>query len=540
MKLKNTLSLLGVILLVILSFSSCKEDFSDIGINILNGQDIPGNFDDSKTVIAYSRKLLPVATNAMPVYKLGVYNDPVYGKTTANFLTQLGLTNANPDFAADEIVGEVVLDSVYMYLPYFSTVTTEDETNTYTLDSIYGNQPINLSVYESTYFLNSFDPLTSFEEAQKYYSDQQALFESHLASLLVDVSDFTPSDQEIVLTQELNEDESNAADTLKRLKPGIRVALDNTFFKNKILDKEGALELFNQNNFNDYFRGIYFKTTSNNEDGTMFLFDTQSADITLSYHYQIPKLDDNGDPVVDQQGNAVLETVNDNFTLTLSGVQTNVFENNFPQEILSDLASPNTIDGEDNLYLKGGDGALAVIELFGPDNDGNGVADELDELRTQEWLINEANLIFYVNQDKVTGGEAEPDRVFLYDLKNNRVLSDYAQDQTVTLQTSEAISHHLGILERGEDENGDYYKIRITHHISNLINKDSTNVPLGLVVSQNVLLANYKELKEEQSPSITRIPASAVIAPKGTVLYGNTAADPDKKLKLQIYYTEPN
>ncbi len=540
MKLKHTFSHVGVILAVVLSFSSCKEDFSDIGIDILNGQEIPGDFDDSKTVTAYSRKLLPVATNNMPVYRLGIYNDPVYGKTTSNFLTQIGLSDANPDFADDEIVGEIVLDSVYLYLPFFSTVQTEDDATTYTLDSIFGNQPINISVYESTYFLNRFDPESGFEEPQKYYSDQQSLFESHLNSLLVEISDFTPSNEEIILTQELNEDESNVIDTLKQLKPGIRVALDNDFFKEKILDKEGETVLFNQNNFIDYFRGIYFKTTTDNADGTMFLFDTEDADITMSYHYEIPELDENDEPLLDENGDPILKTVNKHYNFTLSGVQTNVIENNIPLDILSDLATPNTVDGEENLYLKGGDGIISVIELFGPDNDNNGVADELDELRTKEWLINEANLIFYVNQDKVTGGSAEPDRIFLYDLRNNELLIDYNRDLTFGLDAFEAVNQHLGILERGSDDNGDFYKIKITHHISNLINKDSTNVPLGLVVSQNVLLANFKDLIEEQSPSVTSIPVSSIIAPKGTVLYGNSSSNQDKKLKLQIYYTEPN
>ena len=540
MKLNNSISLFSVVLVIILSFASCNEDFSEIGIDILNGQEIQGTQDNSKTVIAYSRKLLPVATSNMPVYQLGVYNDPVYGKTTANFLTQISLSNQDPTFAQDEIQGEIVVDSVYLYLPFFSTIQTQDETNTYVLDSVFGNQPINISVYESTYYLNTFDPNTGFEESQKYYSNQQSLFESHLSSLLVNETDFTPSNEEIILRQELNEDETNALDTLKRLKPGIRVALDNAYFKEKIIDKEGELELFNQNNFKDYFRGIYFKASSNNDDGTMFLFKTDEANITISYHYQIPKLDEEDNPVFDDQGNPVLKTVNKNYTLTLSGVQTNVFENTIPSAILGDLASPNTAQGEENLYIKGGDGIMTIIELFGPDNDQNGIADELDELRTKNWLINEANLIFYVNQDMVTGGDAEPDRVFLYDLKNNAVLEDFSRDYTINLLPNIAINKHLGILERGSDNNGEYYKIRITNHITNLINKDSTNVPLGLVVSQNVMLANFNDLKEEQSPLITKLPVSSIVAPKGTVLYGNTATNEEKKLKLQIYYTEPN
>ncbi|MCB0464526.1 MAG: DUF4270 family protein, partial [Aequorivita sp.] len=71
--------------------------------------------------------------------------------------------------------------------------------------------------------------------------------------------------------------------------------------------------------------------------------------------------------------------------------------------------------GEENLYLRGGDGIISVVELFGKDNDNNGVADELQVLRDKKWIINEANLIFYVNQDLMVGDGTEPERIMIYD-----------------------------------------------------------------------------------------------------------------------------
>jgi hypothetical protein len=49
-------------------------------------------------------------------------------------------------------------------------------------------------------------------------------------------------------------------------------------------------------------------------------------------------------------------------------------------------------------YLKGGEGSMAILELFGPDADNNGVADELETIRNSGWLINEANLVFMLMQ----------------------------------------------------------------------------------------------------------------------------------------------
>jgi hypothetical protein len=95
-------------------------------------------------------------------------------------------------------------------------------------------------------------------------------------------------------------------------------------------------------------------------------------------------------------------------------------------------------------------------------------------------------------------------------------------------------------LERGTDENGDYYKIRITHHISNLVHNDSVNVPLALIATLNVLTGGFQSLENELESGLDFIPAASVIAHEGTVLYGNNTANEEKKLRLQIYYTEPN
>ena len=148
MKIKNLLPIAGTILFIIIALSSCQEDISTIGSELLGDETPNGILDDSQTVISYSRKLGPMQSNRLPAYQLGVYNDPVYGKSTISLLSQLTLEKSNPTFG-----DSAVLDSVFVYLPYFSTATTVDSTTTYELDSIYGASPINVSVLTSNYFL---------------------------------------------------------------------------------------------------------------------------------------------------------------------------------------------------------------------------------------------------------------------------------------------------------------------------------------------------------------------------------------------------
>ena len=125
-------------------------------------------------------------------------------------------------------------------------------------------------------------------------------------------------------------------------------------------------------------------------------------------------------------------------------------------------------------------------------------------------------------------------------------MGDYFLDTTSGNEPIDALTTHLGRLVRGSDNVGEYYKIRVTNHISNLVNKDSTNVQLGLIVSQNVLLNAFQvidsitNLPPEGLPRIKKVPRSSVISPEGTVLFGNNTSNEDKRLKLQISFIEPN
>ncbi len=514
MKIKELFPKVGAILFLIVAMASCQEELSDIGSGILGTESPNGILDDSQTVIAYSKKLGPVQSNRLPVYQLGIYKDPVYGKSEVNFLAQLTLESNNPKFGDSAIV-----DSVFVYLPYFNTSSTVDSVTTYELDSIYGGSPINITVSESNYFLRDLDPEGGFQEAQPYFSNQAPVFQEYLGQELAQVEDFIPSAAGFILREGESDEE--------KLAPGLRIKLPNSFFQEKIIDKEGAEELRNNSNFRNYLRGLYFKVNSLAEGGSLFLFDASTAYVAMYYSFN--------------KADKPEERDHKKFLFNFGGVKVNAYVNEaLPTPIQDVLDTPNTETGNENLYLRGGEGIISVVELFGKDADNNGVPDDLELLRAKKWIINEANLIFYVNQDLMVGGDAEPERIMIYDLKNSNVLADYLLDPTIGQPPADALRNHFGKLERGSDGNGKYYKLKITTHISNLINKDSVNVPLGIVVSQNVTNRTTQKLLVPQEPSIKKVPSSDVVSPKGTVLYGPASQNEEKRLKLQIYYTEPN
>lgn len=523
MILFKRLSYIPALLIAVVAFTSCDNEINTIGGELIGG----GNNNlpiYQAGVTASSINLPPVQTNGLPVHLLGVYKEPVYGVQVANVLTQVSLSGNNPDFG-----NEPQLDSVVLTLPYFSTKLEPDEDGNviYRLDSLYGNSPFKLSIFKSNYFLNDFDPETSFEERQKYFSDQSALFEANLSGEALFVSNsFLPSRSEVVYFEE---DDEGEMDTL-RVSPRARIHLPVQFFKEAILDKEGTSVLSNSNNFKNYFRGIYFKAEPVNGEGSMFLmnFANNEAGITLYYtNFAADTEDEDSDGDVTE-----LVGTPDSYKLNLGGNTVNTFIQELPASIAAEIEASNEETGAENIFLKGGEGSMAVINLFEDEA-------ELEDLRSRGWLINEANLTFFVNQDYIEGGKSEPERIFLYNLETNETLLDYRLDVPDPVNPLNSITNHSERLERTEDGDGISYKIRITEHVKKILNNDSTNVKLGLVVSQNFNLLTTSALKEPVN-GIKMVPSTSVISPRGTVLHGNLAEDEAKRIKFNIIYTETN
>lgn len=281
MNLRKTWGKWGILICSFIALTSCKEDLDYLESDLINQHNFSGVIDSLSTVVAYSMRANSVQTNGLPVNMLGLYNDPVYGWSNANVLTQLTLENPDPDFGNEPLINKVTLS-----IPYFSTAEAESEdgTTAYQLDSLYGNQPIKLSVYESNYFLRDYDPNTGYEELQKYYSNQNSIFENFLGTLIYEKDEFVPSNDEIVLNEGEENDEGESLE--ERLSPRMYVELDSAFFAQKILTQAGTDNLLNNNNFREYFRGLYFKTEAvSGSSGNYFLFNLEDASIEMEYTF---------------------------------------------------------------------------------------------------------------------------------------------------------------------------------------------------------------------------------------------------------------
>ena len=291
-------------------------------------------------------------------------------------------------------------------------------------------------------------------------------------------------------------------------------------------------------NFQNFFRGLYFQITDTQDEGVLSYLNLQGADIVLFYTSDIVDIND-----VNNNGSTtdiIQDDLASTYRINIAGTRAAFLRSEVPNQIQTDIANSfDPINGAERLYLNGGEGAMTFIDLFGPDQDNDGEADALTELKRKEIIVNEANLEFFVDQSVFANADPnkEPERIFIYDFETRNVLSDFA----ISGNGIAANTNHLGRLERDENGNGLKYRIRITRHIENILSGDVDNNRLGLFVSQNVALLGSAGVKNQTQPLVIEsIPVSSAISHEGTVLHGNLSSDVDKRLKLKVFYTEVN
>ena len=548
--MKNTckaLKLSSAVLLIILSFISCDKDFNTIESDVLgkgNSNFITDN--ENISITAFNKKLRSLKINNLSSNLFGFFNDPAFGQTTASIVTQITPTSFNTDFG-----NNTEIDSVVLRIPYFSKIDAGNSPDTngnqvYTIDSLYGSAHVKLSIYQNKYFLRDFNPNSNIDESQNYYSmsdialtgtDNIAVTENSIINfdlqkgdLIHEILKFLPSNKTIVL-------KSGSGDNgaIERLKPALRVKLDTAFWKTTIIDKQGDPVLSNANNFNEYFRGLYFKAQAIEGDGNMVLFNFASSDANIIIYYS-------------KDSTVSGEKTQSTYTLNFTGNRLNPFINDYSLVTLTD-GDKNL--GDEKLYLKGAAGSMAVIDLFSDEDlDGNGKPDSLDDLISEYVddgnpikLINQAQLIIYEDTPpslSSSNNYHKYDRLYAYDIKNNSPLIDYRFD--LSKNTANPFNSKIGHLGQRKDKDDDgifKYKIRITEHLNNLIFRDSTNTKIGLILSNNVNYTTNAQILNS-TDDVTNIPAASLLTPRGTILHGSNENVPaQKRMRLDIFFTHP-
>ena len=170
--------------------------------------------------------------------------------------------------------------------------------------------------------------------------------------------------------------------------------------------------------------------------------------------------------------------------------------------------------------------------MFGEDDNTNDLPDELEEIRENNWLINEARLTLYVESYSTNW---IPERLYLYKIGNT---DDDDEENDEDSQVKDVMTNLDGIggnLVRNTEGLPEKYIFNITDYITEITRIDSE------LTLQNL---GIKVFDPKDVPNLNL--ANDVIMdafdtnPKGLVLKGNLPNSDDTRAKLEIFYTTKN
>ena len=233
---------------MVIAFGSCTNDINDLGKDLLLPGDLVtvGKVIEKETIKAYTLTDEKQRTDEPAYNLLGTFNDPVFGKTTADFACQLRLTGY-PDSLK---LKDAQIDSLVLYLYY-----TE----------VYGDKvtPQKLKVYELA---------SDLDVDQKYYQDVN--LKSLAKGEVLAEKNYIPKFKPDTLT---NTDGSTKVDTVVQ---EIAIKMDQKLIQ-KLMAAD-SLTWSDNDEFVKYFKGLYIEAGDVNTGGAIMTINTVAQDNTVN------------------------------------------------------------------------------------------------------------------------------------------------------------------------------------------------------------------------------------------------------------------
>lgn len=499
---------LGVVILFITAIISCEKDFTDIASNVVTNS----KFDTKDTIIEVvvtNKAITNVRADGLAIggtlgqYLLGVYNNPNYEKVEASIVSQLAIDAsinvADKTYGTDTTV-VTTIDTVFLKLPYQATLKA-DTTADYDLDSIIGDptKAFNFNLYRTDTYMNRLDPVDP-SKTNEYLSNHAYQIIPGELNAQVDYQ-FKPDakDTLMVYKRRLSNGLVYQSDTLRLTNnnPFARIPLDEAKIKALFVDQYGSANFESQEAINEYIKGLYLEAKGN--EGSLIGFNITSTDATLR-----PSLEIRYTNTILKNGSVVVDTIMKSNSFLLSNFSTSLYK-------MEEKTYPN----DNNIVVQGAAGNMAQIEML--------TGTQLNDLRSKNWLINEASLTFYVNQNIVDFDTIQtPNKLFLF------------KDGDVASQIKDHFSEGPTVFDGNlilTDNKPDYYKFRITDYLSDLLlGNSSYNPKLGLKVFNNPT-DGYTSLVDTLVTSYSWNPKTV------TLLNHNKVVNGERRAKLKISYS---
>jgi len=518
-KVLKSLKYIGFLSTVLFVTISCEKEIENIGVNLIDNN-LFSTKDSIFEVIVENVNIDKVPANGISQYLLGVYTDEEFGKLEASIVSQLTLPAIGENYNYGT---NAAIDSVLVEIPYQSTKVDNfsDGKPKFTIDSVFGDAEIEfqLNILELKTFLNTLDPDDPTKNAI-YYSDKEFLKgDTPLFSGNFKVN---PNDTVTVIKRYMPDGITvYDRDTIKQtsVSPTLKITLNESMIQQLFVDNAGGTEFVTNDAFQHYFRGLYIEAKeSASANSHIVSLGMTNAKMTIYYSNDEDEGTDTTDAGLDLNGNGIkgegIVRMKHKYDFSLNSIKSNVLKRDYAVSKQS---------GNERLYVQGAAGSLVTIEL-------SEIATNLVDLQDNNWLITDANLIFYVDQSALSTIPA-PEQLLLYNYDKNLQILD---------MMTERLSGLGGKLEKDEAGKPYRYVFKITDYISELLKYDDPADPDDHPVNLVKLgLKVYNPTDLPTSFADTKI-KEYNWNPKGVVLYGTDISAGDKKIKLEISYTEIN
>lgn len=530
---------------------SCEEDFTDIKSGVVSNTkfstgevvlDLEISTINIDNIAADNIGLPRLQDNSIPQvdYWLGIYKNANAKNLEAGFVSQLGLPSSLKN-SEDVVDRDTIynLDKVVLKIPY-TAVSLGKNTNgitTYRLDSILGNTSAltAIDVYRNPTFLNVLNPsdpskqnsyLSNFD-----YQETKMLSEAGF-SFKPRATDTIFRFDRIDRSVDVNST-TTVKDTLKVLNtsqvatPFLAIPLNLEEMKTSFWNKFNDTEFSSSEEFQKYFRGIIVKAKG--VDGALIPFNLSNSQVSVDFLYSKTVLKDM----------AVDTVIKAAYSFPLGGIKNTIYKtesaastpaNSFVVQGTTGLSAEIKVLGVNLLSLEADDPFLLTYGDKDLDNNNYIDLEELAAIRNTSnnefgFLINDADLTFGVNNTLSTNSAVLPQRLYVYQNKDNG--NGVLIPTHLTDSYEEAVSFNGNLV--SNDNVPQSYSFKITDYISDLMDGSSKDFsPLALKVyntTDNAILTG----------ALNRNVFQYNWNPRAVVLFDE---DGTKKARLKLSYTK--
>ena len=469
---------------------SCNSDADDLGKNLFDGNSVTGN-QVSSDLVAYNINngdAVRADSYALQRATLGAFTEGQFGTQKSAYVTQVRLSKYAPDFGTNPIVDSVVLEIKPQYDATTKAVTTTNVTHEGQVAKH------TLTKYETVKYGNP--AATMNIDVHEIATDLGAVGTEKLSNSTVTTSG-VPLGTKVfsgnVYAVSINKTSDNTA--LLTKETGLRIQLNASYFQTKIANKSGAIELSNESNFINYFKGLKISVREN--DG--YLINFAPNEVTMTMYYK---------------SGGKSNTFS--FDLGSSNVHFSKISYTRSTTFNSVMANINSTNGDPLLYMQGMGGPGAGIKL-----NGAGVSDLKRLYKERGAAILSAKVRLYTDINTWNNSYTKP----VGFLVRKQGETDFITD----LKTMLGNSNYSLVKAYSTNSNPSYYDIDITKTIKDIVEKE---------VEAKDLIINIGEYLTSNGNLVSEDYNNNVSSPYRAVFVGTNTANNNRPKLMVTYVTK--